>query len=360
MTSPTPSRRQRLIFPLFNALIFGAMFGVVGYYAFDIARWLIIGLVAGLGFGLIVEFGLGLIGGWFYRRRVLFAALLEVILTITVIAPFVIMYIDTRPYQHTVCCLELSGLGDQAEAVTIPVADGETLAGWYAPPATTPGPVIMVLHGGGNDRRGALAHAQILHAAGYGVLVYDQRAVGESTGDHTSYGLYDWRDVPLIIDWLDARPEVDTARIGGVGLSRGAHILVLAAPHEPRLQAVWSDGLGINTLDDLPDSFDGLRNNLLAFLSGQAIWITELYMGEKYVPVKDLLPQIAPRPLMLIAGDRGTEEGDINRGYASVLGANGGLWIIETAGHVGGLAAMPDEYESRLIAFFDAALRPEN
>ncbi len=352
---PTPSRRQRLIFPLFNALVFGILFAVVGYYAFDITRWLIVGLVAGLGFGLIVEFGLGLIGGWLYRRRVLFAVLLEVILTIAVFGPFVIMYIDTRPHPRDMCCLETSGLGDQAVAVTIPVADGETLAGWYAPPATTPGPVIMVLHGSSSDRRGSLNHARVLRAAGYGVLVYDQRALGESSGDRTSYGLYDQRDIPLIIDWLSARPEVDATHIGGVGLSLGAHILIMAAPDEPRLQAIWSDGLGINTIDDLPDSFDGIANDFLAFIYGQEIWLTELYLDDQFVPITQLIPQIAPRHLMLVAGTQDTKENDFNAGYAPLLGANGELWIIENAKHVGGLYTVPDEYESRLIAFFDAA-----
>lgn len=360
MTVPTTTHRQRLMFPLFNALVFGILFAVVGYYVFDITRWLLIGLGLGLGVGLIVEVGLGLIGGWWYRRRVLVAVLLELILTFTVLGPFVLVYIQTRPNPRPVCCLETSGLGVRAEAVTIPVADGETLAGWYAPPAVSPGPVIMLLHGSGGDRTGTLGHARLLHAAGYGVLVYDQRAMGESTGDRVSYGLYDQRDITPIIDWLAARPEVDADRVGGVGLSLGAHILVQAAPDEPRLRAIWSDGLTINTVDDLPESFGGISVELTAFMYGQSIWLSEVYLGERFVPLKVLIPQIAPRPLMLVAAGVDPYEQDFNEGYAPYLGENGELWVIDNAAHVGGLSAVPDDYERRLIAFFDAALRPAN
>ena len=214
---------KRLIFPFVNALIWLILFAVIGYYVSDPGRWIPIGAGIGLGIGLLVEFGLGAIGGWLYRRRVTLAALIEMVVIIAFIGPFILVYVQTSPMSYTVCCIENSGLGDRVEAVAIPVADGETLAGWYAPPAENPGPVVMVLHGSRSDRTAALSHAQVLHAVGYGVLVYDQRASGESTGDRQSIGLYDQRDIELILAWLAARPEVDGERIGGVEIGR-AHV----------------------------------------------------------------------------------------------------------------------------------------
>ncbi len=347
---------KRLIFPVINATIFALLFAVVGYYVFDPPRWIVIGTIIGFGLGAMVEFGLGMIGGWIYRRRVTVTVLLEIVLVITVIGPFVYFYATTPPVKHEVCCIEDSGLGDQVEAVRIPVADGETLAGWYAPPTDDSGAVVLVLHGSGSDRMTSLTHARVLHEAGYGVLVYDQRASGESSGDIRSNGLYDQRDITPIIDWLAARPEVSIERgVGGVGLSLGAHILIMAAPVEPRLSAIWNDGLGICTTDDLP-AYEGLSASLMTFINRQALWFEERYLGVDAVDCKTLIPQISPRPLMLVAAGADPYEADFNRGYEPYLGENGELWVIENASHVGGLWVAP-EYTTRMIGFFDAALR---
>lgn len=347
-------QKKRLLFPIVNALVFVMLFAVIGYYLFDIGRWTLVGLVFGLGIGLAVEFGLGLIGGWIYRRRVTLAVIIEVILVIAYIGPFIYLYVQTTPQHFTVCCIEDSGLGDDVEAVQIPVADGETLAGWYAPPTDDSGAVVMVLHGSRGSRRGSLSHARVLHQAGYGVLVYDQRASGESTGERQSIGLYDQRDITPIIDWLIARPEVDADRIGGVGLSLGAHILVMAAPAEPRLRAIWADGLSINSIEDVP-IYNTVSDQFITFINRQSFWMASLYLGVQSVPFSELIPQIAPRHLMLIAGELDPYETDFNRNYEPLLGENGTLWVIENAGHVGGLYVIREEYTARMLDFFDTA-----
>jgi uncharacterized protein len=347
---------KRLYFPIANSVVFVMLFALIGYYASDIIRWVLIGLVAGLGVGLLVEFGLGAIGGWIYRRRVTLTVIIESILIVVFVGPFIIVYIQTIPQHYTVCCIEASGLGELVETVHIPVADGETLAGWYAPPTDGSGAVVIVLHGSRSNRKDSLSHARVLHDAGYGVLVYDQRASGESSGNRQSMGFYDQRDITPIIDWLASRPEVDVDRIGGVGLSLGAHILVMAAPDEPRLKAVWSDGLGINTTDDFPP-YEGIAAKFITFMNHQMIWLGGLYLDVQVVPMKALIPQIAPRPLMLIAGGLNRYETEFNQGYEPFLGENGELWVIENAFHVNGIHTQPELYSTRMIEFFDAVLR---
>ena len=236
------------------------------------------------------------------------------------------------------------------------MADGEVLAGWYAPPSNGSGAVILVLHGTHGDRTSSLTHARMLHDAGYGVLVYDQRALGESSGSRCSLGLYDQRDITPILDWLSARPEVNMERIGGVGLSLGAHILLRAGPGEPRLKAIWGDGLGINGVEDLP-VYDSAAEKLSYFVSRQAYWLMELYLGERFIPVKELLPQLADRSIMLVAGGADPYEEDYHRGYLPYLRSEGSLWVVENAGHVGGIYTEPEQYRQRMIAFFDTALR---
>ncbi len=347
---------SRLLFPITNSLVFVMVFGLLGYYISDVLYWVLIGLITGLGIGLLFEWGFGKIGGWIYRLRVSLVVFIEVILSIMIIAPFVYMYIETIPNQHPVCCIENSQLGTDVEKVYIPVADGQTLIGWYAPPASKRDAVIIIAHGSGGDRNGSLAHARVLHDAGYGVLVYDQRASGESTGDRQSLGLDDARDISPIIDWLTSRPEVNNEHIGGVGLSLGAHILMRAGAEEPRLKAIWSDGLGANGVGDVPPA-ENINEMFMNFIENQTYWLGEIYLGERWILCKTLIPQIAPRHLMLVAGGLDYYEATFNRGYEPYLGKNGSLWVIENAGHVGGLYVNPDLYSARMIDFFDTALQ---
>jgi uncharacterized protein len=72
--------------------------------------------------------------------------------------------------------------------------------------------------------------------------------------------------------------------------------------------------------------------------------------------LKDLVPKIAPRPLLLIASPNSGHGEDLNRGYFKAAGEPKALWEIPEAGHVGGLEARPAEYERRVVGFFDRAL----
>ena len=107
--------------------------------------------------------------------------------------------------------------------VTFEASDGLKLAGWYRPSRN--GAAVLVVHGGSSDRKGSVAHAKMLAARGYGVLVYDARGRGESEGSENNYG-WDWaKDIDGALDFLAHRPDVDSKRIGALGLSTGADVL---------------------------------------------------------------------------------------------------------------------------------------
>lgn len=346
--------RQHVYFPITNALVFAMLSGLTGFFVGSTVQWGIIGLLTGLMLGIIVEWTTLRIGERAYRWRMVTCVLLEIILAITVFAPFVYMYMSTIPGQRSVECGDGCPFVQNSENIYIPVADGEVLAAWFMPPADSPGPVIILSHGSNGDRSGTLEHARVLHESGFGVLTYDQRACGESTGNRQSMGLYDTRDIKPIIDWLVSQPEVDESKIGGVGLSLGAHILLRAAPDEPRLRALWLDGLGANGTYDVPPSRDA-SEMFMNFVEGQTYWMAEQYLGEKWIPCKVLIPRVAPRYLMLVAAGQDYYELDFNKGYQPYLGENAGLWIIENAWHTGGIFDEPVTYRKRMVEFFQIA-----
>ena len=70
-----------------------------------------------------------------------------------------------------------------------------------------------------------------------------------------------------------------------------------------------------------------------------------------------LVDDIAPRPLLLIAAPN-TDNGEkLNRVYYKAAREPKALWELPESGHVDGIAARPQEYERRVVGFFNAALR---
>ncbi len=70
----------------------------------------------------------------------------------------------------------------------------------------------------------------------------------------------------------------------------------------------------------------------------------------------DLMPRIAPRPVLLIRGMQGNGDEALNRAYREAGGPTTRLWEIPDAGHTGGISAASTEYERTVIGFFDRAL----
>ena len=67
-----------------------------------------------------------------------------------------------------------------------------------------------------------------------------------------------------------------------------------------------------------------------------------------------VIRQIAPRPVLLIYG---TAEPSLDGGRAQLAaaGAHASLWEVPGAAHGGYWYAAPDEFERRVIAFYDGA-----
>ena len=85
---------------------------------------------------------------------------------------------------------------------------------------------------------------------GYGVLLFDRRGEGASEGDPHLFAWTGARDVHAAVEFLEDRPDVDPARIGGLGLSMSGEMLLQAAAESPKLAAVVSEGAGTRSLEE--------------------------------------------------------------------------------------------------------------
>ena len=108
--------------------------------------------------------------------------------------------------------------------------DGVSLAASYSPAGGT---AIVALHGAGEGTRDSPLYGhlhELLPPVGIGVVTFDRRGEGESTGDSTR-GRFDLQveDALAIIDALDAQ------RVGLWGISQGGWIGPLAAATSERV-----------------------------------------------------------------------------------------------------------------------------
>ena len=354
--------QKRITFPFFNALICALLGGLVGYYGFRFWEGAGIAAAAGLALGLGFEWGFGLagVGSWLYQRRVLALTLLEVPLTIFFAGPYGLMWLQVAPDPHVICCGIPTDFGAAVyEDFRLEVDEGVTLAGWYVPPAETPGPVVVLLHGSRSDRLDTRWHAEQLIRAGYGILMYDQRGLGESTGNKVTVGWEDGGDLVAAADWLAAWPGVDADRIGVVGLSLGAQVALNAA-HEDQaaFAALWLDGTQAQTETDLPMA-ENAGERFATFMNRILFNILELHLGRPAPPpFKEILPGLTGPHIVMVAAGADDVERRINAGYVPLMGPNFEYWLIEGAGHLGGPSLIPEAYAGRMLAFFDGVLRP--
>ena len=71
----------------------------------------------------------------------------------------------------------------------------------------------------------------------------------------------------------------------------------------------------------------------------------------------DLVPRIAPRPLLFIwAPDGGNATEVLTPEYHRIAGPNASLWAVPDAPHIKGIETAAAAYERRVVGFFDKAL----
>lgn len=209
--------------------------------------------------------------------------------------------------------------------------------------ATTPTrrhPVVISLHGTGGNKEGQVTLLNQFASAGFVAVAIDGRYHG-ARAPHTPKGSADYvdailrayraeephehpfyydtvRDVMRLIDYLVTRDDVDPARIGVIGFSKGGTEAYLAAAVDPRIVATvacigvqsfrwamendsWQSRIGtVQAAFDTAAKEAGVPADaafLRRFYARVLPGVTDRFDGPAMVPL------IAPRPLFAINGD---------------------------------------------------------
>lgn len=291
---------------------------------------------------------------WQYWARLLGSGLVFFYVLSTIGFAWINAKARIQPAQHEICCVSPSDFGAEYESVALVTADNFQLSGWYIPSQN--GAVVILLHGYGGDRTSTLVYAEMLFKHGYGVLLYDQRASGESEGETLSWGWRDVNDVEAALEFLNGRDEVEATRIGVLGCSTGAEIAISSGAHFINIHAVVADAPYYTTARDAWPPYDAkdwigwpyypLFVTFMEWQSGASATMS----------LKEAVTHIAPRPFLLIAAGEEDYEQLRAQQYYALAAEPKDYWVVEGATHCTGPAAQPQEYEARIVDFFDRAL----
>jgi len=119
--------------------------------------------------------------------------------------------IHTTPREH----------GMDYESLTLTTADGERLSAWFVPAPQAHG-VVLVLHGNAGNISHRMDTVAMFHRLGYGVLIFDYRGYGHSSGKPSEAGLY--QDAQTAWEHLTRQRGIASERIVLFGESLGGAV----------------------------------------------------------------------------------------------------------------------------------------
>lgn len=192
--------------------------------------------------------------------------------------------------------------------------DGFDIVGLLYIPEVARHPGLIISHGipagvQDPDDRGYPALAERFCAEGFLTAIFNFRGCGLSGGDFDMRG---WtRDLEAVTDNMLGRPDVDHRSLTLMGFSGGAAVSVYQGAADKRVTSVIACAC--------PARFEHFENEAAAeeFLvharqigiirqEGSPTSLAELMEGFAAVAPERVIARIAPRPLLLLHGDRDT------------------------------------------------------
>jgi predicted MFS family arabinose efflux permease/pimeloyl-ACP methyl ester carboxylesterase len=284
----------------------------------------------------------------------LVALLLIVFLVLPWLLSFAITKAGTRPDER-VRVDTPAAQGAQFEDVSFTSSDGIKLSGWYLPARTHQLTVVMT-HGFFRSRYEPLERGVRLWREGYGVLLYDLRRHGKSTGEFSSIGYFERRDVEAALKFVEQREPQNRVVLFGVSMGAAATLLAAAETQDDaRLAGVVSESSFLS----FPDT---ARHHIKSFTPIPAfpfatllIKFTAWRLGFAPEDFDELAAVRRIRQPILFIGAGGDKrmpnETVLEPLYAAAQNPSKRKLIVAGATHGRAFDAAPDEYMNALTEF---------
>ena len=173
-----------------------------------------------------------------------------------------------------------------------------------------------------------------------------------------SLGYNEVNEVGDALEYLATRPDIDMNRIGISGFSTGGATSIMSGARYPQIKAVVAEGGYYDFHELIGDEANRYWFGGLYAFGANLSYQLALGMPMTVLSPVSVIDQIAPRPLLLIYG---THEPSLPgaRKQIAAAGKNAELWEVPQGTHGSYWIHAPEEYEQRVITFFDAALNVE-
>jgi esterase/lipase len=250
------------------------------------------------------------------------------------------------------------------ESVKVTTADGINLVGWYVPSQN--GAAVILQHGYEENRQDLLHVTKMLHEHGYGVLSATVRGHDLNGEEMITFGCREMEDMETWYQFVTRQEEVDDERIGILGQSMGGSLAIQYAVENQQIKAVVAHSpltsledtieIGLLAYSPIPDPLVPFMEPLVKFW-GEQISGCEL----EEISAKKWIGQISPRPIYVICGgqDALVIEENCRSLYANASEPST-LWFEDTCAHHDCDTKYPEEFEERIIGFFDQYLSNSN
>jgi dipeptidyl aminopeptidase/acylaminoacyl peptidase len=247
--------------------------------------------------------------------------------------------------------LPILGLPAPVEAALTIEAESKIRA-WYYPPKN--GAAILALGGPGGALGNSLPPVEFLIRQGYGVLQIDSRACAEPP-TRVTLGAREVEEAAAGLDFLLSQEEVEY--IGAFGFSMGGVTAIRAAARHPEIEAVAAEGGYFNLGADFiePEIHSPLPLKVLLYTVAGSFWLQSGQNPWEVSPIDDL-PNVSPRPVLLIYGQNELDDSHAQAHYAAARQPKT-LWVVPGGSHGKNYQKAPEEYRQRVLEFFDHNLR---
>jgi uncharacterized protein len=246
------------------------------------------------------------------------------------------------------------------QSVQARARDGTILKAWLFQPSHGNEDAVLLLHGHQDNRTGMTALAALFLRHQYLVLAPDLRAHGESGGDLGTFGLLESQDVST---WLDLLKQQTHARhLYALGESMGAAVLLQSLQRETRFAAVAAEcpyasfrEVAYDRMGQLFGTTDWLGRTLLRPLVESGFLYARLRYGIHLADVNPARSLAGTKvPILLI---HGTIDHNVPPRHSAIIRAtappNLVFWSVPDAGHTGAYARWPEEFEHRVVGWFE-------
>src|SRR5215510_2977017 len=243
----------------------------------------------------------------------------------------------------------------QGRDVEFESGSSSKLRGWLIPGRKGAGAVVLT-HGFRGDRRQMLGRASFLSKAGYSVLLFDLQAHGESPGKQITIGYLESRDAQAAVEFM--KKNCPGEKLGVIGISMGGAAVVLASP------ALEVDAMVLEAV--YPDIARATADRMERYFGAWGRGLGRLFIMQ--LPLRAGIEKDALRPIdrvgaikapkLFIAGakDRHTKLDESRELFAAAAGPKE-FWVVEEAAHVDVHQMLKEEYERRILDFFEKRLR---